>query len=304
MLGLAACYDPHLNEGAPCSATEPCPIEQMCIAGTCRVGSAHTDAAGDGPINDMDRDGIADEIDNCPNVANTDQANEDGDKLGDACDPCPIIANDNPIDSDGDHVADECDPHSTVVGDTLAAFSGFPNGAVPPTWMKVGGIMAEGADVQIASGANNYASVMAPVASFQNGTITALVTVETIVGPVDAGVFVAIINPSNTDSIQCGIYQPDVGKDSTRELDLYDSLLNPPNGADIKTGTLPWTPNTPYQLVLTRKGNNYTCSATPLGGATVTITGSSGSAPASPVPAIYEFDVTSRAGYLMVVTSP
>ena len=30
-------------------------------------------------------DGIADPLDNCPEVPNADQANEDGDALGDAC---------------------------------------------------------------------------------------------------------------------------------------------------------------------------------------------------------------------------
>lgn len=40
-------------------------------------------------ILDQDRDGIANNSDNCPTVANADQANEDGDSMGDACDSCP-----------------------------------------------------------------------------------------------------------------------------------------------------------------------------------------------------------------------
>ena len=36
---------------------------------------------------DTDSDGVPDDQDNCPNVANTDQANNDGDVAGDVCDP-------------------------------------------------------------------------------------------------------------------------------------------------------------------------------------------------------------------------
>jgi hypothetical protein len=35
---------------------------------------------------DADLDGVADDLDNCPNVANSDQADTDGDGIGDACD--------------------------------------------------------------------------------------------------------------------------------------------------------------------------------------------------------------------------
>lgn len=38
---------------------------------------------------DMDGDGVADSIDNCPTVANPDQRDTDGDGIGDACDPTP-----------------------------------------------------------------------------------------------------------------------------------------------------------------------------------------------------------------------
>ncbi len=50
---------------------------------------------------DADGDGVPDSIDDCPGVANADQANSDGDPLGNACDPC---ANDMANDADNDGV--------------------------------------------------------------------------------------------------------------------------------------------------------------------------------------------------------
>jgi uncharacterized repeat protein (TIGR01451 family) len=52
---------------------------------------------GGGGEGDRDGDGIADVLDNCPAVANTDQADQDHDTLGDACDP----------DKDGNGVYDD-----------------------------------------------------------------------------------------------------------------------------------------------------------------------------------------------------
>jgi Thrombospondin type 3 repeat len=52
------------------------------------------------PLFDTDADGFYDYEDNCPSIANEDQADEDDDNIGDACDD----------DTDGDGVADGDDP--------------------------------------------------------------------------------------------------------------------------------------------------------------------------------------------------
>lgn len=54
---------------------------------------------------DMDGDGISDETDNCPRIANPDQADFNADAVGDACDDDGIFAQDR----DGDAVPDEFD---------------------------------------------------------------------------------------------------------------------------------------------------------------------------------------------------
>ena len=71
---------------------------------------------------DGDGDGINDDVDNCPNTANSDQADNDGDGMGDVCDDdddndgvldvndnCPLTANAGQEDYDGDGLGDICD---------------------------------------------------------------------------------------------------------------------------------------------------------------------------------------------------
>ncbi|MBB3167676.1 extracellular catalytic domain type 1 short-chain-length polyhydroxyalkanoate depolymerase [Simiduia aestuariiviva] len=66
-----------------------------------------TQACSGASIEDADGDGIADSADNCPNAANTDQADNDGDGIGNACDSTPD--GDPTPDADGDGVADAVD---------------------------------------------------------------------------------------------------------------------------------------------------------------------------------------------------
>ena len=87
------------------------------------------------PTNDADNDSVLDGADNCPNVANADQADNDNDGIGNVCDStpdgetsdsdsdgvsdsldnCPLVANSDQLDSDADGVGDACD--STPNGD-------------------------------------------------------------------------------------------------------------------------------------------------------------------------------------------
>jgi M6 family metalloprotease-like protein len=58
---------------------------------------------------DADNDGIGDLCDNCPAAYNPDQADNDYDGHADACDNCPTVANTNQADSDGDGIGNACD---------------------------------------------------------------------------------------------------------------------------------------------------------------------------------------------------
>jgi len=61
-----------------------------------------------GPPGDCDGDGVADGTDNCPGIANADQADGDGDGIGDACDNCPAVANADQADRDSNGIGDAC----------------------------------------------------------------------------------------------------------------------------------------------------------------------------------------------------
>lgn len=60
-------------------------------------------------IQDSDNDGVADFLDNCPTVRNTQQADQDQDAVGNPCDNCPVHFNPTQADRDGDSVGDICD---------------------------------------------------------------------------------------------------------------------------------------------------------------------------------------------------
>lgn len=67
-----------------------------------------SEAEPEGP--DFDADGVLDQTDNCPHLANLDQRDGDGDGVGDDCDACVATAADTspPLTADGCSLSDLC----------------------------------------------------------------------------------------------------------------------------------------------------------------------------------------------------
>lgn len=83
--------------GADACPTDPNKDEP----GICGCGHPDTDSDGDGDPNC---------VDNCPSMANADQADGDGDGKGNVCDNCATVSNADQADADGDGVGNACEP--------------------------------------------------------------------------------------------------------------------------------------------------------------------------------------------------
>jgi hypothetical protein len=304
---VGGCYQPSPPYGAPCDLRHPCPSTQSCIAGTCgghddtmadaRVTSM-VDAMVDGMITatDLDGDGVPNTMDNCPNYSNPNQANEDGDPLGDPCDPCPIDPASPPSDPDNDGVSDSCDPRPTTAGDTILVFEGFKGGVVPSNWQVQGTASPAGDGVNLNSSA--YAGIVPPVTIAASGMVMIKATILQTIGQNDSTLAVVMHHEPNQDKgMYCELYAPNAGSTNGREIDLWDS------GAQVERGktAYAWQTNVAYVLSQRATGNNFTCSATPMGG-TATSTSGSGATPGANTGAfIYGANV--NIAWMLVVAS-
>lgn len=100
------------NEWTECTSTQTvggflCLNSQWYECNSPPTGWACTDKEQWGE--DGDNDGIVDGDDNCPSIANGDQANGDTDGLGDTCDNCVDNANPDQMNTDGDNYGNVCD---------------------------------------------------------------------------------------------------------------------------------------------------------------------------------------------------
>lgn len=93
-----ACGTPNNNGGGGCG----CGGGSILVNNT-DIGDTYSTS------DDYDADGFEDDFDNCPFVANRDQADRDGDGVGDVCDNCSGTANKDQMDTDGDGQGDVCD---------------------------------------------------------------------------------------------------------------------------------------------------------------------------------------------------
>ena len=305
LLWIAACYSPKITPGVPCSPDGLCPEGQACMGGFCQI-PGQIDASVDAMLPDKDHDGIPDMMDNCPDVANPDQANEDGDKFGDACDPCPPFANDNPTDPDHDGVADACDPNPMVAGDKIELFEPFHHGM--PPWMKTANWRAvadpDGDSIEVTAAAGTKEYVVIPVDGTDRLTVSASVVITSV--PTAAEHFFEVSVPydiANNAGIECELYQPmaEIG----RYLSLWDGYFQNFAGREFGNHQLPWTNATEYVMSLTRVGATYSCVVSdPAATLRLEAPGTSTSTTATPAAVLRANSVTARVNWVMVVRSP
>lgn len=264
LAGIVACYAPTIPSGAACSTeTGACPDGQFCRAGVCALLDGEVDAgpsdavdaadAADGGGKDVDGDGVVNAADNCPTIANANQANEDGDPRGDACDECPPVASTMVIDADGDGVGDPCDPHPTVPGDAIVVFEGFSSG-IPATWTKNGLWTAAGGDALIAADAGNVATLVLPVTTTPDQTLSADLTLTATNAPTGGSLGVLMgTDAAGAQGLLCGLARSNMAMFGT---------LNAANGNTRATVPATFDPGTRLHLQFARTGTMVACETT------------------------------------------
>jgi hypothetical protein len=127
---LTGCFSPSPPEGLPCSETGACPGGQRCAID----GKCYSTPPGDVAV-DARLDDVADSMIDAPAACGT--RDHDGDGIPDLCDNCPHVANaDQAHVLDADDVGDACDPDNTRM-DTQLVFEGFYT--TPTSWVLPNG---------------------------------------------------------------------------------------------------------------------------------------------------------------------
>jgi hypothetical protein len=311
LIWITACYSPRLGYNVPCSASGECPTGQSCVAGFCVVpggqgldGGSPDVGSPDAPPGtvDTDRDGIPDDRDNCPTIANTDQANEDGDSSGDACDLCPQIS-DNGADSDGDHIGDACDPNPGVA-DTVLLFSGFDAGL--PAWSRSAHWTGSAGNVVTVSAGNNpltdfefLVAPFTPTGVPDNFSAATTVLVQTMMGSNgDHAAGIEIFDSSAQNGVDCELDQDPAGSNSV--LRLRDEPSN-----FKKSTPYSWATGMQYLVTLTRHGSTYDCTVAGPGGTSAKLSGTSNLVPRDGNTVdIYAFGATVQYGSVEIIGKP
>jgi hypothetical protein len=141
-------------------------------------------------IHDEDGDGIADSCDNCPTVANADQADVGEVNVG----------------GSADGVGDACDPRPAGGGDSILLFDPFTSGQIGPDWQTYGGTWQAGPD-SIAQTATGNVQELDRVgfASMSDYLVETLVTLDALPTSESRATLVFRMNPSNHNGWGCAV---------------------------------------------------------------------------------------------------
>lgn len=295
-----------------------CPQNESCVDGFCGGQGPDAGSPPDAPPGtvDTDKDGVPDDHDNCPKVANTDQLDEDGDGVGDACDACPHIANAAATDSDGDGLPDACDPNPTgTTKDTMWLFEGFHAG-LPKLWTASNGWVSSSDNdtVQVTSldGKSQSEFVTLPLTSqgrtYTNFTITASFTIDSANGTTGPEVGISLFDETSMKTVACSLWEDSgngANPGTNPHLGMYDLNSNRSINVD-KSQSFSWKPGVAYTLTMVHRGTANTCTVVAPGGQPMSASMTSSVAPSNGADSeLFAFGgITARFDWVFIAGTP
>ncbi len=262
-------------------------------------------AVADAPADDVDGDGVKNDADNCPTVANPGQFDEDGDGDGDECDPCPQLASAAAdADDDGDRVGNGCDPRPTLGGDALAYWNGFhvASATLPAGLTLVHGSgdrwTVAGDDLVFARSGEDWGMPVVDVGARTHTVDASFVITATFTATTASAVGVAAdVAANDTDLFECQA-RTDAGQ---REMWRRDPTAV--DGWSPLQALVANTPDDSYRIVLKRTPTDLQCITTRLGQVSINLADGTDSAQNTRA-GLFARNVNARFHYLAIYTSP